>query len=51
MNAEDLTDVVYNSLKLPRDEWDMEFDDYNPQVIFLTHCESGKEFKLTISSL
>lgn len=50
MNAEELTDVIYNSLNLDNREWDMEFDDYNPQVIHLTHNETGNEFKLTITS-
>ena len=49
MGAEELTDIIYNSLKLDTREWDMSFDDYNPQVICLTHEESGESFKLTIS--
>ena len=48
MNAEKLTDIIFNSLKLDNREWVMEFDDFNTQVIHLTH-ESGAEFKLTIS--
>lgn len=49
MNAEELTDIIYNALKLDSREWSMDFDDYNPQVIHITHEESGEEFKLTIS--
>lgn len=50
MNAEELTDIIFNSLKLDTNEWTMEFDDYNPQVIHLTHTETDRHFKLTISS-
>ena len=48
MNAEEMTDVVFNALKLPANEWDMEFDDYNAQVIHITNND-GDTFKLTIT--
>ena len=48
MNAEEVTDVVFNALHLEPREWDVEFDDYNAQVIHITH-ENGDTFKLTIT--
>lgn len=48
MNAEEMTDVVFNALKLSPSEWDMEFDDYNAQVIHITN-KDGDTFKLTVT--
>lgn len=48
MNAEEMTDVVFNALKLSPSEWDMEFDDYNAQVIYLTNND-GETFKITVT--
>ena len=48
MSAEEMTDLVFQSLKLSAREWEMDFDDYNFQVIHLTNKE-GETFNITIS--
>ena len=49
MNAEDMTDVLFNALKLPSREWAVEFDDYNPQLLVVTNLETDEEFLLSVS--
>lgn len=51
MNAEEMTDVVYNALKLSKDEWDLDFADNNAQMIYATNIETEEVFSIEIKKV